>query len=334
MRSRSQYRAPAVSEGPEVVPDHPRVGVTGGTALANVHASHRAGKTLAGATGMISIDRLLDGLDVEVESLLVHHDVQCTPSGGGRVRLAGSATVCISTHAVVVLPPPHRRSAPAQGIEAVSGEARTLVASGCIRATYQGTVSLFDDLREPLVEQLTVGDPITRVVEELLDEMTAGRPGCRAMVEALLRRCLILLLRRCYARGACSAGWLAALEDARLGRAVAAMQSRPEQSFTLPELAEVAGMSRSVFAARFVMAMGESPIGFLKRLRLARAAQLLTRGDLPVKTVAAQVGYASRSAFTRAFVARHGVQPTAFRAAACNRTRVAPIRGGQRTISS
>src|SRR5258708_20934862 len=93
------------------------------------------------------------------------------------------------------------------------------------------------------------------------------------------------------------------------------MQDRPEQRFTLPRLAEVAGMSRTVFAARFAEAWSQSPIEFLKGLRLARAAQLLTRTDLPVKAVAGRVGYASRSAFTRAFVACHGIGPLAFRAA-------------------
>lgn len=135
------------------------------------------------------------------------------------------------------------------------------------------------------------------------------------MAEALLRRCLILLLRRYCAGGERQPSWLAALEDARLGRAIALMQERPEQSFSLPRLAEVAGMSRSVFAARFAEAWSQSPIEFLKGLRLARAAQLLTRTDLPVKAVAGRVGYASRSAFTRAFVARHGIGPLAFRAA-------------------
>jgi AraC-like DNA-binding protein len=55
---------------------------------------------------------------------------------------------------------------------------------------------------------------------------------------------------------------------------------------------------------------------FLQALRLARAAELLVGTDLPVKSVATRVGYSSRSSFTRAFVARQGAGPTAFRAAA------------------
>jgi len=86
-----------------------------------------------------------------------------------------------------------------------------------------------------------------------------------------------------------------------------------------PELAEVAGMSRTVFAARFTSAMARPPIEFLKGLRFARAAHLLARTDLPVKAIASRVGYASRSSFTRAFVAHHGAPPTDFRDTAADR---------------
>jgi transcriptional regulator GlxA family with amidase domain len=140
------------------------------------------------------------------------------------------------------------------------------------------------------------------------------------MVEALLRRCLLLLLRRLRDRNPQRLAWLAPLEDSRLGRVVTAMQDRPEHCFTLPALAEVAGMSRSVFAARFAGALGRPPIEFLKTLRLARAAHLLLATDLPVKSVASRVGYSSRSSFTRAFVACHGVGPMAFRATARERS--------------
>jgi len=190
-----------------------------------------------------------------------------------------------------------------------------VVACGGIRATYQGSVGLFDHLPGPLVEHCGADDPIRESFEQLLDEVVAQRPGGRAMAQALLWRCLIWLLRRAFARGRYQLAWLAPLQDTRLGRAVAAMQDRPQHSFTLPELAEVAGMSRSVFAARFVDMLGQSPIEFLKALRLARAAQLLTRTELPVKGVAARSGYSSRSSFTRAFVARHGIAPAAFRVA-------------------
>lgn len=260
----------------------------------------------------------------------------CTRDGAALIELAGGATVSISRDRIVVVPPrlhgqvlrdtglPAPMTARARAARAwlpsrhdePGSEPVVLVARGRIQATYRGTVGLFDHLREPLAESLAADDPLRRAFEDLLDEIGTQRAGYRAMAEASLRRCLILLLRRLSDGNAQRLSWLAPLEDSRLGRVVTAMQDRPEHAFTLPALAEAAGMSRSVFAARFAGALGQPPIEFLKTLRLARAARLLVATDLPVKSVATRVGYSSRSSFTRAFVASHGVGPMAFRAAA------------------
>ena len=295
----------------------------------------------------ISLERLLDGLDVTFEPLVVPPPRDRWLAGGSDappsvsdrlggcaiLEVAGGATVRLTRDSVQVLPPrshspgfttaaPRLLSARARAERAwtptpsVASDGDILVVRGRIRATFQGSNGLFDHLREPLVECLTADDPLQLTFQELVEEIVGQRPGYRAMAEALVRRCLILLLRRLGERDEGQLRGLALLEDSRLGRAVAAMQDRPEHSFTLPALAEVAGLSRSVFAARFADALGQSPIEFLKTLRLARATRLLLATDLPVKGVAARVGYLSRSSFTRAFVVCHGIGPTAFRAAA------------------
>jgi AraC-like DNA-binding protein len=251
------------------------------------------------------LDRFLDGLDVEVKPLgalplpLVPDDA---------LVLACGTRVQCSSACVTIVPPPRRVRLTVNG-EAPPPRVR-------IRVTYQGSMNLFDHLPGPLVEAMGDDDPIRRCFHELLDELAAIRPGTWAMVATLLRRFLILTLRRCCERAGGRPSWLAVVADARLGRAVAAMHERPDHDFTLAELAEVAGMSRTVFAARFAETLAQPPIEFLKTLRLQRAAQLLARTDLPVKMVAAQVGYSSRSSFTRAFFACHGAAPKAFRASA------------------
>jgi len=302
---------------------------------------------LAGRRG-IFLERLLDGLDVAFEPLVVSDgspgcppghrrddppSVRWTTGGGAVFHVVGGVSLRVSRHRVVIVPAHAAgRGLPDDGLAPMSARARAArvwrppaptasdpdvrTARGTIRVTYLGSMGLFDLLREPLVERLLTDDPLWRGFQELVDEIGGQRPGYRTMAEALLRRCLILILRRQHDRDAQRLSWLAPLEDARLGRAVSAMQDRPEHSFTLPALAEVAGMSRSVFAARFADVLGQSPIEFLKALRLARATRLLLATDLPVKSVATRVGYSSRSSFTRAFAACHGVGPMAFRAAA------------------
>jgi AraC-like DNA-binding protein len=268
---------------------------------------------------MMTLEQLLDGLHVEVEP----RTFEPRPAASGTdpvssrsavIELVGGATMRFSGHRVIVVPP-NSRARLAEELAPADRVGGPVVNCGSIRAVYHGSLGVFDHLREPLVQDLGDDDPIRQVLEQIVDEMVARPPGFRAMAEALVRRCLILLLRRCFEQGGDRLSCLA-IEDPRLGRAAAAMEARPEHGFSLTELAEVAGMSRSVFAARFAHAVGQSPMEFLKALRLGRAAELLRRTDLPVKSVSPRVGYSSRSAFTRAFVARHGVGPMAFRAAA------------------
>ena len=73
-------------------------------------------------------------------------------------------------------------------------------------------------------------------------------------------------------------------------------------------------MSRAKFAERFKEAFGRTAMAFLKELRLSRAARLLETTDLPVKSVAARVGFSSRSHFSRAFKAAMHLEPAAYRA--------------------
>jgi AraC-like DNA-binding protein len=221
--------------------------------------------------------------------------------------------VTVSAHTVIVVPPQRRTRVVLEG---GMRQGDDVVACLPIHATYHGSVGLFHHLRQPIVERFSADDAIRHCFEELLDEFHAPRPGSRAMSDALLRQCLIWLLRRFFERGDSGLHWLAPLADVAIGRTLSAMHEQPQHCFRLAELAELAGMSRSVFAVRFAHAVGRSPIEFLKALRLARAAALLARTDLPVKGVAARVGYASRSSFTRAFAAGHGRAPAVFRAAA------------------
>jgi AraC-like DNA-binding protein len=263
----------------------------------------------------VMLERLLDGLNVDVEPVTT--SVARRPARDGRITgvlpLACGARVHFGPHRVAILPPAPRRAVPTSNLESPDEEAPIVDGGVRIRITYLGGVSLFRRLTEPIGAPLTPASPLRRCLRDLLQELATVRPGRCAMVETLVRRLLVLMLRRSPAQGGVLS-WMAAVRDSRLGRAVDAMQDAPAHAFTLPELAEVAGMSRSVFAARFADALAQSPIEYLKTLRLARAAGLLRHTDLPIKTVASQVGYSSRSAFTRAFIAHRGVAPHQFRA--------------------
>ncbi|PKQ12189.1 MAG: AraC family transcriptional regulator [Alphaproteobacteria bacterium HGW-Alphaproteobacteria-1] len=177
----------------------------------------------------------------------------------------------------------------------------------------RGTHGLIDLLRAPLSLDVSGSPVAAQAMAALVAEMGTDRPGQRAMVRALLLQCLIEMLRSRLEVGDPGVTWLGALADPGLWRGLRAMLDDPGSPHTLESLAEAAGMSRSRFAARFQAAYGQGAMTLLRDLRLARAAQMLAERRAPVDQVARAVGFQSRSAFTRAFVAMWGETPRAFR---------------------
>ena len=87
------------------------------------------------------------------------------------------------------------------------------------------------------------------------------------------------------------------------------MHGSPAQNWTIDDLAKQIGVSRSVLADRFTALVGMPPMQYLAKWRMQIAAGLLSAGGVNVATIAAEVGYASEAAFSRAFKKVVGVPP-------------------------
>ena len=149
-------------------------------------------------------------------------------------------------------------------------------------------------------------------LELLFEEAFAGHCGRQAALDRLSELMILQLLRHCMTAGVVAQGVLAGLADPRLAKALNAMHGAPGDAWTLDGLARVSGMSRARFAAHFHHVVGTPPGDYLADWRISVAKTLLKRGQ-PLKNVALDVGYASASAFARAFAARHaGTSPTAW----------------------
>lgn len=105
------------------------------------------------------------------------------------------------------------------------------------------------------------------------------------------------------------AGWLGALRDPQVGRAVALVHREPARAWTVAGLASAVAMSRSAFAARFTELVGEPVMGYVTRWRMHVAAGRLRAGEVSVAEVARELGYRSEAAFSRAFKRVAGVSP-------------------------
>lgn len=107
--------------------------------------------------------------------------------------------------------------------------------------------------------------------------------------------------------------WLKAIKDPFLTKALIAMHDNPNRNWTIHQLAEVAGMSRSSFAQRFKDIVGMPPLTYLIDYRLRLAARYLRLQQNSISRISELVGYASDSTFSQAFKRVYGVSPKAYR---------------------
>jgi AraC-like DNA-binding protein len=109
-------------------------------------------------------------------------------------------------------------------------------------------------------------------------------------------------------------GWLAALRDPVVSRALALIHKKPAFGWTAASLAARVGVSRSALFSRFTRLVGEAPAAYLARWRVHVAARVLRDEQAVVKEVAARVGYGSEAALSKAFKRLLGRTPAEVRA--------------------
>jgi len=158
------------------------------------------------------------------------------------------------------------------------------------------------------------GDLLDRLVDLTLAEAQQRRAGGDCIRLRLSELLFVEILRHHLASlSEEETGWLAGLRDPAIGRALSLLHDRPAETWTLDGLAREAGVSRSILAERFTHLVGMPPMQYLTHWRMQLAARQLSDGVSKVSAVAAQVGYASEAAFSRAFKKIAGHSPAAWR---------------------
>ncbi len=156
-----------------------------------------------------------------------------------------------------------------------------------------------------------------RVMRPMLDEVLRlivrrifeGSPGVTASVSRLSEVLFIEIMRAGIAREPEIARLLSAVYDPQIGKSLSLIHDDVAKAWTVESLAAGVGMSRSRFAERFRELVGMGPMAYIADWRLQRALNLLTKSNLPIKTVAHKIGYRSAAAFTRAFSEHFGRSP-------------------------
>jgi AraC-like DNA-binding protein len=187
----------------------------------------------------------------------------------------------------------------------------------------------FNPLLENLPRVLEAGDPkndpkkdtkngdpgwLAQFIRLAVMESTQKRAGGESVLAKLSELMFIEVVRR-YLESLPpeQAGWLAGLRDPFVGKALSLMHGKPAHDWTIEELATNAGQSRSLFAKRFTDFVGMPPIQYLAKWRMQIASERLGSGTANLATIAADIGYESEAAFSRAFKKMMGVPPSDWR---------------------
>ncbi|GGA38810.1 AraC family transcriptional regulator [Sphingomonas psychrolutea] len=301
------------------------------------------------------LDHLLATMDVAVEAFAVCEvrkglrlvggaskaiEVHYVLSGTMYLTVPGQAVMVCPPGSVVIVPPgvaqliaadqqPARDVGAADNcrmtrdglmlFDAAGGEDGDLrVVCGLVFANISGSFGLLDAVTRPIIEDLSDLAIVQSGYRMMLEEIGGGALGTRALTGALMKVCLVIVLRRHFARAGHGSGVLGTLRDPRLGKAITAVLDKPAALHSVASLASIAGMSRSAFAREFSNTLSMSPMAFVAKTRLHHAAELLRSTKLPVKVIAASIGFASRSHFSRAFASAYGADPSRFRSNGAN----------------
>lgn len=153
----------------------------------------------------------------------------------------------------------------------------------------------------------------------LTRETAANEPGAAPVVDRLAEALFIQVLRAHLSRNRPAHGFLVAVRDAQINRALKVIHESAATELTLAEIAREAGMSRTKLALRFKQVLGETPMGYLTRWRMLKAQELLRTSGRPLSDIAERVGYKSEAAFGRAFKRQFKQSPGAVRRIAAER---------------
>ncbi|HSH44006.1 MAG TPA: AraC family transcriptional regulator [Arenicellales bacterium] len=157
-------------------------------------------------------------------------------------------------------------------------------------------------------------DPLSSLIAFALSESRQNRGGERCLLMRLSEVMFIEVLRR-YLRSRQDplCGWLGALRDPLVGRALSLLHRNIAAAWTLQELAKSVGASRSTLAERFTRVVGVPPMQYLTRWRMQVAADRLRNTASKIHAIAFDVGYESEEAFSRAFKRVVGTTPGEWR---------------------
>ncbi|BAU55685.1 AraC family transcriptional regulator [Mucilaginibacter gotjawali] len=215
------------------------------------------------------------------------------------------------------MPSPEFVKARRAGIEVFKGNGDvTILIAGHFEFAYQPLHPFLKDL-PPIIhikQYVTENQLLLKQVAELmLEELNNERPGSGVMLKCLSEIMFVSIIRAYLEQAVPDHGFLSALNDARISKALKLIQDSPQNDWTLESLSSEIGMSRSVFFNQFKKLLRETPLSYLTNWRIGQAQKLLLTDNSNISEIAANVGYQSEAAFNRIFKSKTGQTPAVYR---------------------
>ncbi|MCA8918405.1 MAG: AraC family transcriptional regulator [Planctomycetes bacterium] len=236
-------------------------------------------------------------------------DLALVPHGDGHVLTSepgGKSTGLFDLHRELLTPR-------YELLEHGGGGAKTSVMCVVVTFDHPAIERLLEVLPRTLVieaEESGQTDWIRSSINLMAAEMQTLGPGGEAVITRLADILLIQVIRIWLERDPnAQTGWLGALRDPQIGRAIASIQRDPAHPWTVALLAHEIGMSRSAFSAKFTELVGEPAMRYITRWRMQLAVSWLQDGKVRISELHRKLGYASEAAFSRAFKRCMGVPP-------------------------
>jgi AraC-like DNA-binding protein len=160
-------------------------------------------------------------------------------------------------------------------------------------------------------------DWLETILQRMVTEAALRRPGQLAVLSRMTEVLFVEVLRSWIkSLGPGEGGWLGAIADQYIGKALQLIHEHPQHPWTLGELGRHVGLGRSAFAARFTRLVGQPVYRYLVARRMDEAALMLESGDDAIAQIATRVGYETTTAFSKAFKQHHSFSPGRYRARA------------------
>jgi AraC-like DNA-binding protein len=200
------------------------------------------------------------------------------------------------------------RNTPAEGD--IEGESTTLICGKCEFLQYYWN-PILEACQNIMVipTRDSINTNLDTIIKLMIAEADNNHTNTSAVIDRLSDILLIEAIRTYTLLDEDNRGFLAALKDPRLCKALTSFHKAPEKNWSVQTLSEKAAMSRSAFADQFKHMVGMSPMAYVTGWRMQHAHDALVSDNKSITQLSEECGYHSEPAFRKAFKKQFGIGP-------------------------